>query len=258
MPAHIKLVNMTEVIEAIGGPKISQEEQMAWLEANTTLTEYYSIGSGKGGRVMVRPEDAELLKKGQWTAQRRRRSKLQIEGLGPAEIRTIEVEKIVERIDPQWKSEIETMVLDETARVDQLHKAVEEVTKVYREFRASVDPMVARNLPEPPPLPSKYRWKVVVIGGDNRVYNRLTQVFPMIRFVHIEAGGAAGESHKRSRGAWPEGDLIILMASFTGHALQSSAEAFYGKGRVNIVRGSIGSVEAAISMWRNQQDKEAS
>lgn len=242
--SEIVLLNAVHELRKILDRPVRGEEAHELLY-NRGIT-FYTIGKGKGGRVMVTKEVGETLSRFNWNVASRRRRRTKEEGEAAAPTVIVQ-EHIIERIDPEWKADIEGMVLDENTRVDTLHKAVEAMHATYTRLVKLVDPKA--NLPEPPPLPRRYRHKIILIGGEqSRIVPHLETLFPSVRFVHI--GG-----YRSQLSATPEGDLILLFSKYVGHQPQAQAEKAYGRNRIERIGGGVSSAESVINLFLHQKEK---
>jgi hypothetical protein len=238
MPARIELVNVSDLAPV----KMTQVEQAAWLET-LSITEYYSVGSGKGGRVMVRPEDAEAVRQATPPGRRSRERTLKIESRPYPIVQPIRDDVALEA----WKASVEEMVLEQEGRVDQLHKAVESMNQVYVQLRAAT----TLELPEAPKLPTKYRFRVVIVGGDARYLPSLEQQFKEVRF--LQAGGFRGKGQGR---VFPQADLALLLVKFTSHQEIENARNFYGAKAQMIPSGGLSTLQAVLEMWLRDNRKD--
>lgn len=242
--SEIILINACERLAEITGHKVlgDQARELLFSQGLT----FYSIGKGKGGRVMVTAEVSDTLPRFDWQVSPKRKEK------ATPTTKTVTVEKVVERIDPAWKAEIEGIVLEQESRLDSLHKAVAEVTSVYAKLRAEVDP--SAKLPLPPTLPPKYLYKVVVVGLDAPSVQRLQDNFRNTKIVHV--GEGRNSDLHRGIGLPKSPDMILCMTSYCNHQLRNTVEAKYGKDRLHYVKGSQSSAEAAIAVWLHAKEAE--
>lgn len=150
-------------------------------------------------------------------------------------------------------ADLEDMVLEQGEANDKLYKAVSEMILIYEALRnATSDP---KGMPNAPTLPPRYKHRILIVGGDYRVLERVAPIFKDIRFLHIEAGGAAGESSRKGKGTYPRADVVFLMTSFLGHGLQDAIYANYPKDIVHRITGSTGSLESAIHVWKAEYER---
>lgn len=247
---QIKLENAVWVLEKLLNKKLYGDDTVKLLmDANV---DFYTIGKGKGGRVMVTSEIATALEHFDWQAgmQGKRRKKGVPKDATPIEPTV--VERIVERIDPAWKTDIEGIVMENDARVDDLFKVVKDMHKVYADLRSRVDERA--NMPEPPPLPPRFRRKILMGGLDAPSVTRLRDNFRDVEIVHF--GATDKMDIQRGRQLARGFDLIIVMTSYINHSLRAAIEKRFDKKDIHYVKGSQSSAEGVISYWLNEEKKK--
>lgn len=251
MPKHIRLVNARDLLDELGAPhSVRQPQQIEWLQG-LPIEEFYSVGTGKGGRVMITEETAEAIRNldEPLTKKPRRRPPPEALKLPAPDSRFVTHDEFT-----TWQSSMEEIIMDQEGRVDQLHKAVEAMHGTYRQLVASVD--AKANLPEPPPLPPKFRWRVVIAGMEPPAIRHLRKQFPMLDIRHF---GGISEGKKRISGEkhrLPEADLVLLMISYISHAWNDVVIGRYGKENVMKISGGMSSAASAISVWLAHKEKE--
>lgn len=149
----------------------------------------------------------------------------------------------------EWRSSLEEVILEQEARIDGLHKALESMHGTYKALLANLDPQRARELPKAPDLPPRYKYKVVVIGGYQDIIARLEKQFSNIRFV------SRYDVNHAAKNGFPNADLVLLMKNNCSHPLQDKANVFYGRDRVNIIEGGSSAAASAVSVWLHEKDK---
>lgn len=252
MAIQTKLINMTHVMPELGAPHMGNEEIVAWLEANLSPeAEYFTQNLGtKGGKVMMRPEDVEALKVGNWTFGRRRREgKVRIIEELPAPAAPASGLQAWQADMETRMEQLETMFLDTDARVDQLHKAVEGSAKVYADLRDRVDQSVMQ-MPEAAPLPPRFKWKILVAGGTPRMHQRIRDQFKTVDFRFIEPGMRKGFN----RLVKPHVEVAFIMTDFVPHEIAKLVQRWYPDAR--LIAGGVGGIEAVISLWLHEREEE--
>lgn len=131
------------------------------------------------------------------------------------------------------------------AQIDALHRCVGAMHTTYLGLRDQVDK--AATLPDPPPLPPRHRFRILLAGGDSRLPRALEPQFPDVKFMQMEQGGNA--RHMQGQAIPRSADLVIIMTSFFGHSEEQRVRNVYPKERIIRVNGATSSAAAAITAW---------
>lgn len=138
--------------------------------------------------------------------------------------------------------------------VDGLHKGMEQLNQAYNSILKSMEAQARPGIVVK--LPTRYKYKILIVGGDYRTMEGLEDQFPQIRFAHIESAGAAGKSKMTSK-TIPSADKVFLMTSYMGHSLEMVVRARYRgeEFKIDRISGGVSALNSAISVWLHEQTR---
>jgi hypothetical protein len=260
---QIQLINAAHLMgEVMHKSKFDQDDVIQWLAPHEDIT-FFTIGKGKGGRVMVTAETAETIRKMDWPVlgkgkAKKKGAKEALESQGPTQTTTKVIgldpkyKEVLDGLDA-WKTDVESVVLDNDARTDELYKLFAQTREVYIQLRSRVDS--SANLPEAPPLPPRYKRKVLMVGLDTPSVTRLRDNFRDIEIVHL-GGERNMPTVARNRTLGRDYEFILCMTSYCSHSLREAVEKRFGKDKIQYLKGSQSAAEGAISVWRHERQQD--
>lgn len=145
-------------------------------------------------------------------------------------------------------------VAELSGTVDELHKSLIALKEGYDELVKGLPDHAKPN--KVINLPTRYKWKIAIIGGDHRIREHAERHFPNVRFVQHEQGGQSAVRRDVNARAFPQADVAFHMVDFVGHATSEAARRFYGD-KLTTIGGSGSSLVSAVRVWLHERERAA-
>lgn len=228
----IELFRVNEILEQVlKRSVIRNEEAIAILDKLPNVT-YYTQGHGKGGRVLVDAHNEFALRMESFSflkTERSRKPRLTIDieevgkpeevlKLGEAPMRVIPMENPPKVIEV---SEVTREEFDRLAgRVMDLENIVlERMIEKHQVTRA--EPKLELK-PLPAPKPPVVLKKIMVVGGDNRLWSRgWFDNLPPCNIIHEESGGANWNRSFTAK-KLAQADFAFVLTEWVGHTAENA------------------------------------